>query len=151
MTRPPGPDPAPDAAPGPDPAADRLPDAAPGAVPRRRIGVRAESIPPDAGLQAERTSLSWARTWAVVSVNIILVAKLIAETSWVWAALFSLLVVVPLLALLRVQRHHERRVGRFIRAGEVQQTQALYNVGLVVMVLVMAACGLTAVLIRVLS
>lgn len=121
-----------------------------GPAPRRLIGVRAEATPPDDGLQSERTSLSWARTWAVVTVNIILVAKLVAETSWVWAAVFSLLVVVPLLALLRVQRHHERRVGRFLRAGEAQQTQALYNAGLVAMVLVMAACGLTAVLFRVL-
>lgn len=119
-------------------------------APRRRIGVRPEAVPPDEGLATERTSLSWARTWAVVAVNIILVAKLVAETSWVWAAVFSLLVAVPLLALLRVQRHHEQRVGRFVRAGEVEQTQALYNVGLVVMVLVMATCGLTAVLIRVL-
>jgi cobalamin synthase len=120
-------------------------------APRRRIGVRPEAVPPDAGLQAERTSLSWARTWAVVTVNIILVAKLIAETSWVWAAVFATLIVVPLLALLRVQLHHEQRVGRFVRAGEVQQTQARYNIGLVAMVLVMAGCGLTAVLIRVLS
>ena len=119
--------------------------------PRRRIGVRPEATPPDAGLQSERTSLSWARTWAVVTVNIILVAKLIAETSWLWAAVFSMLLVGPLLALLRVQRHHERRVGRFVRGGEVRQTQARYNVGLVAMVLVMAACGLTAVLVRVLS
>lgn len=120
-------------------------------APRRRIGVRPEAVPPDVGLQAERTSLSWARTWAVVTVNIILVAKLIAETSWVWAAVFATLVVVPLLALLRVQLHHEQRVGRFVRAGEVQQTQVRYNIGLVAMVLVMAACGLTAVLVRVLS
>ncbi|MET3860553.1 uncharacterized membrane protein YidH (DUF202 family) [Dietzia sp. 2505] len=119
-------------------------------APRRRIGVRPEAVPPDAGLQAERTSLSWARTWAVVTVNIILVAKLIAETSWVWAAVFATLIVVPLLALLRVQLHHEQRVGRFVRGGEVQQTQARYNIGLVAMVLVMAGCGLTAVLIRVL-
>ncbi|GAA1051838.1 MULTISPECIES: DUF202 domain-containing protein [Dietzia] len=119
-------------------------------APRRRIGVRPEAVPPDVGLQAERTSLSWARTWAVVTVNIILVAKLIAETSWVWAAVFATLVVVPLLALLRVQLHHEQRVGRFVRAGEVQQTQVRYNIGLVAMVLVMAGCGLTAVLIRVL-
>lgn len=82
----------------------------------------------------------------MVAVNIILVAKLVGEASWVWAALFSLLVVVPLLALIRVQRHHERRVGRFVRAGQVEQTQARYNAGLVVMVLVMAASGLTAVL-----
>ncbi|AVZ40908.1 MULTISPECIES: hypothetical protein [unclassified Dietzia] len=120
-------------------------------VPRRRIGVRPEAVPPDVGLQAERTSLSWARTWAVVTVNIILVAKLIAETAWIWAAVFATLLVVPLLALLRVQRHHEQRVGRFVRAGEVQQTQARYNIGLVVMVLVMAGCGLAAVLVRVLS
>ncbi|MFN3339016.1 MAG: DUF202 domain-containing protein [Dietzia sp.] len=120
-------------------------------APRRRIGVRPEATPPDAGLQSERTSLSWARTWAVVTVNIILVAKLVAETSWLWAAVFSLLLVIPLLALLRVQRNHERRVGRFVRAGQVQQTQTLYNIGLVVMVLVMAACGLAAVVIRVLT
>ncbi|MFN3601112.1 MAG: DUF202 domain-containing protein [Dietzia sp.] len=120
-------------------------------APRRRIGVRAEATPPDAGLQSERTSLSWARTWAVVTVNIILVAKLVAETSWLWASVFSMLLVIPLLALLRVQRNHERRVGRFVQAGQVQQTQTLYNVGLVVMVLVMAACGLAAVVIRVLA
>lgn len=118
---------------------------------QRRIGVNPQAVPPDAGLQAERTSLSWARTWAVMAVNIILVAKLVAETSWVWAAVFSLLLVVPLLALLSVQRMHEQRVGRFVRAGEVGQTQALYNVGVVVMVLAMAACGLTAILVRVLS
>ena len=106
------------------------------------------AVPPDAGLQPERTSLSWARTWAVVGVNIILVSKLIAETSWVAAAVFSLLAVVPLLALMRVQRHHETRVARFVRGGEVQQTQAGFNMGLVVLVVVMAACGLTAVLIR---
>lgn len=120
-------------------------------TPRRRIGVRPEALPPDEGLQSERTSLSWARTWAVVAVNIILVTKLVAETSWQWAAAFSLLAVVPLLALLRVQRQHEQRVGRFVRAGEVEQTQALYNIGLVAIVLVMAACGLTAVLIRALT
>lgn len=115
----------------------------------RRIGVNPEAVPPDAGLQAERTSLSWARTWAVMAVNIILVAKLVAETSWVWAAVFSLLLVVPLLALLRVQRRHEQRVGRFVRAGEVEQTQARYNIGVVLMVLAMAGCGLISVLIRV--
>lgn len=114
----------------------------------RRIGVHPSAIPPDAGLQAERTSLSWARTWAVVAVNIILVAKLVGELSWVWAAVFSLLTAVPLLSLLQVQRHHERRVKRFVRGSEVQQTQALYNVGLVAMVIVIAACGLVAVLIQ---
>ena len=117
-------------------------------TPRRLIGVEPEESPPDAGLQSERTSLSWARTWAVVAVNIILVAKLIAETSVPWAAGFSVLVVVPLLALLRVQRRHEQRVRRFIRGGGAQQTQVVYNVGLVLMVIVMTGCGLTAVLIR---
>ena len=77
----------------------------------RRIGVEPEAVPPDAGLQSERTSLSWARTWAVVAVNIILVAKLVGELSWAWAAAFSALVVVPLLALLRVQRRHEQRLA----------------------------------------
>lgn len=117
----------------------------------RRLTIRPEAIPPDAGLQAERTSLSWARTWAVVAVNIILVAKLVAEASWMWAAGFSLLVVVPLLALIRVQGQHEQRVGRFVRGNEVQQTQALYNVGLVVMVVVLACCGLVAVLAQALT
>lgn len=115
---------------------------------RRRLVVPPEATPPDVGLQPERTSLSWARTWAVVAVNIILVSKLIAETSWVWAAGFSLLLVVPLLALVRVQGQHESRVERFVRAGEVQQTQARYNVGLVVLVVVMAASGLVAVLVQ---
>ena len=114
----------------------------------RIIGVDPAAVPPDEGLQAERTSLSWARTWAVVAANIILVAKLVGELSWMWAAAFSLLTVVPLLALLQVQRQHENRVGRFVRAGEVQQTQALYNVGLVAMVIVVAACGLAAVLVQ---
>ncbi|HJC27856.1 MAG TPA: hypothetical protein H9759_00500 [Candidatus Dietzia intestinipullorum] len=108
--------------------------------------MRPEAVPPDAGLQAERTSLSWARTWAVVSVNIILVARLVAEASWMWAAIFSLLLAVPLFALIRVQGQHEQRVGRFRRAGRAPQTQALYNVGLVVMVVVVALAGLTAVL-----
>lgn len=116
-----------------------------------KLTIRPEAIPPDAGLQAERTSLSWARTWAVMAVNIILVAKLVAEASWIWAAVFSLLLVVPLLALMRVQGHHERRVGRFVRGGEVEQTQTLYNVGAVVMVLVIAASGLTAVLLHALG
>lgn len=120
-------------------------------APRRRIGVHPQAVPPDSGLQSERTSLSWARTWAVVAATIILVAKLVGETSWVWAAIFSLLVVVPLLALLRVQRHHERRVGRFVQAGTVEQTQAGYNAGLVAMVLVIAGSGLTAVLVRALT
>ena len=120
-------------------------------APRRLIGVHPEAVPPDAGLQSERTSLAWARTWAVVAATIILVAKLVGETSWAWAAAFSLLTVVPLLALLRVQRHHERRVGRFRRAGEVQQTQARYNAGLVLIVVVIAGSGLTAVLVRVLT
>lgn len=115
-------------------------------VTRRRLSIRPEAVPPDAGLQAERTSLSWARTWAVVAVNIILVARLVAESSWMWAAVFSLLLAVPLVALIRVQGHHEQRVGRFVRAGQVQQTHALYNVGLVVMVLVVALSGLTAVI-----
>ncbi len=134
--------------PRPEPAQSR-----PGAPqPRPRlIGVEPTAIPPDEGLQAERTSLSWARTWAVVGANIILLAKLIGELSWLWAAVFSLLTVVPLFALLRVQRGHEKRVGRFLRAGEVQQTQALYNVGLVVMVVVLAGCGLVAVLVQTLG
>lgn len=119
--------------------------------PRRLIGVHPEAVPPDAGLQSERTSLAWARTWAVVTVTIILVAKLVGETSWRWAAVFSLLTVVPLLALLRVQRHHEHRVGRFIRAGEVQQTQARYNAGLVAIVMVIAGAGLAAILVRALT
>lgn len=114
----------------------------------RRIGVHPSAISPDAGLQSERTSLSWARTWGVLGVNIILVARLVAELSWAWAAAFALLTVVPVLALLRVQRHHEHRVKRFVRGSEVQQTQALYNVGLVAMVIVIAACGLVAVLIQ---
>lgn len=117
----------------------------------RRIGVHPSAIPPDAGLQAERTSLSWARTWAVVGVNIILLAKLVGELSWLWAAVFSLLTVVPLAALLRVQRRHEQRVGRFVRGSEVQQTQALYNVGLVAMVIVLSVCGLAAVLVQALT
>lgn len=114
----------------------------------RIIGVAPTAVPPDEGLQAERTSLSWARTWAVVGANIILVAKLVGELSWKWAAVFSLLTVVPLLALLQVQRQHENRVGRFVRAGEIQQTQARYNAGLVVMVIVLAGCGLVAVLVQ---
>lgn len=114
---------------------------------RRIIGVHPQALPPDPGLQAERTSLSWARTWAVVAINIVLVARLVGETSWPWAAVFSALMVVPLLALLGVQRQHERRVGRFVRAGQVAQTRAVYNLGLVAMVVVMASCGLAAVLV----
>ncbi|MGN0100191.1 MAG: DUF202 domain-containing protein [Dietzia sp.] len=113
----------------------------------RRIGVEPAAVPPDAGLQSERTSLSWARTWSVVAVNIILVAKLVGELSWAWAAAFSALVVVPLFALLRVQRRHEQRVGRFLRAGEVEQTQAVYNAGLVGLVMVISACGLAAIVV----
>lgn len=113
-----------------------------------RLSIRPEAVPPDAGLQAERTSLSWARTWSVVAVNIILLARLVAEASWMWAAGFSLLVVIPLLALIRVQGAHERRVGRFVRGNKVQQTQALYNVGLVVIVVVLACCGFAAVLVQ---
>ena len=90
----------------------------------RRIGVEPAAVPPDAGLQSERTSLSWA-----------------------WAAAFSALVVVPLLALLRVQRRHEQRVDRFVRAGEVEQTQARHNIGLVALVIVIAACGLVAIVV----
>ena len=118
-----------------------------GAPRPRRIGVTPTAVPPDEGLQAERTSLSWARTWAVVAVNIILVAKLVGELSWAWAAAFSALVVVPLLALLRVQRRHEQRVDRFVRAGEVEQTQARHNIGLVGLVIVIAACGLVAIVV----
>lgn len=117
----------------------------------RRIGVHPSAVPPDSGLQSERTSLSWARTWAVVAANIILIAKLVGELSWLWAAVFSLLTVVPLLALLRVQRRHESRVSRFVRGSEVQQTQALYNVGLVAMVVLVACCGLAAVLVQALT
>lgn len=113
----------------------------------RRISVEPAAVPPDAGLQSERTSLSWARTWSVVAVNIILVAKLVGELSWAWAAAFSALVVVPLFALLRVQRRHEQRVGRFVRAGEVEQTQAVYNAGLVGLVMVISACGLAAIVV----
>ena len=70
---------------------------------QRRIGVEPRAVPPDAGLAAERTSLSWARTWAVVGVNIVLIAKLVAETSVFWASVFSLLTVVPLLAIGRAE------------------------------------------------
>lgn len=42
-------------------------------------------------------------------------------------------------------------MGRFVRGGEVQQTQALYNVGLVAMVIVLAGCGLAAVLVQALA
>lgn len=117
----------------------------------RRLTIRPEAIPPDAGLQAERTSLSWARTWALVAMNILLVARLVAEASWIWATGFSLLMVVPLLALIRVQGQHEQRVGRFVRGNRVQQTQALYNVGLMVLILVIAGSGLTAVLLHALA
>ena len=117
----------------------------------RWIGVHREAVPPDTGLQAERTSLAWARTWAVVGVNIILMAKLVGEMSWFWAAAFSTLTVVPLFALLRVQRRHEQRVDRFVRAGEVTQTHASYNAGLVGLVIVIAACGLVAILAQALS
>lgn len=117
----------------------------------RRLTIRPEAVPPDAGLQAERTSLSWARTWSGVAVNIFLLARLVAEVSWMWAAGFSLLLVIPLLALIRVQGQHERRVGRFVRGEQVQQTQGLYNVGLVVMVVVLACCGLAAVLFQALT
>ena len=48
-----------------------------------------------------------------------------------------------------MQGQHESRVDRFVRAGEVQQTQARYNIGLVVLVVVMAASGLAAVLVSV--
>lgn len=117
--------------------------------PRSRTfgGVRPEAVPPDAGLQAERTSLSWARTWAVVAVNILLVARLVGEMSWAWAAAFSVFMVVPLVALFGVQRRHEQRVGRFVRAGQVPQTHAAYNLGLVAMVVVSASCGLAAILV----
>ena len=122
-----------------------------GAPRPRRIGVTPTAVPPDEGLQAERTSLSWARTWAVVAVNIILMAKLVGEMSWFWAAAFSTLTGVPLLALLRVQRRHEQRVNRFVRADEVDQTQPLHYVALVGLVIVIATCGLTAVLVQALS
>ena len=118
---------------------------------RRRIGVAPAAAPPDEGLQAERTSLSWARTWAVVGVNIVLMAKLVGEMSWYWAAAFSTLTVVPLLALLRVQRRHEQRVNRFVRAEEVDQTQPIHYVALVGLVIVIASCGLAAVLVQALA
>lgn len=118
---------------------------------RRRIGVTPAAAPPDEGLQAERTSLSWARTWAVVGVNIVLMAKLVGEMSWYWAAAFSTLTVVPLLALLRVQRRHEQRVNRFVRAEEVDQTQPIHYVALVGLVIVIASCGLAAVLVQALT
>ena len=38
-------------------------------------------------------------------------------------------------------------MDRFVRAGEVEQTQARHNIGLVALVIVIAACGLAAIVV----
>ena len=85
-----------------------------------------------------------------MGVNIILVAKLVGSSPGCGRPC-SPAHGGALFALLRVRAVAERRVGRFVRGGEIQQTQALYNVGLVVMVVVLAGCGLAAVLVKVLT
>lgn len=120
----------------------------PTAPSRRRRFVGDATPPPDAGLQVERTSLSWARTWAVLAVNITLVVKLVAETSIVVAASASAALIVPLFALARGQRWHEDRALRFLDTSDAAQPKLLAHAVLVSIINVMALTGLAAVLHR---
>lgn len=100
--------------------------------------------PPDPGLQAERTSLSWARTWGVAGADVLLVARLVAESSPVWAVLVAALGVVPLAGLVLARRRHEERVALFRRGTEVCQLRAGRGLVVVTMVVVLAAVALAA-------
>lgn len=106
------------------------------------------AVPPDVGLQSERTSLSWARTWAVLTADILLVARLVAETSPRAAGLCAATALVPLGGLVMVRTRHRQRVARFRMAGEVDQANARGNLALAVLVVVMATMGVTAVLVQ---
>ena len=89
--------------------------------------------------------MSWARTWAVVAADILLVARLVAETSAAAAALFVTLAVVPVAGLILVRTRHAQRVDRFRRGTAVHHGEARGNLALVALVVTMAATGLAAV------
>lgn len=84
-------------------------------APRRGIILAAKDTlpPPDPGLQAERTSLSWVRLWTATGVALALMAKLTLMLSpWVTAG-FALLIVIPMGGLALFEQGHIARIRWF--------------------------------------
>lgn len=93
--------------------------------PRRRRGIvlaaKDTLPPPDPGLQAERTSLSWVRLWTATGVALAMMAKLTLMLSpWVTAA-FAVLIVVPMGGLALFEQGHVARI-RWFRHTEYSVT-----------------------------
>lgn len=82
---------------------------------RRRVILAAKDTlpPPDPGLQAERTSLSWVRLWTATGVALALMAKLTLMLSpWV-TTVFAVLVVIPMGGLALFEQGHIARIRWF--------------------------------------
>lgn len=82
---------------------------------RPRIVLAAKDTlpPPDPGLQAERTSLSWVRLWTATGVALALMAKLTLMLSpWVTAA-YALLIIIPMGGLALFEQGHVARIRWF--------------------------------------
>lgn len=99
------------------------------------------SPPPDRGLQAERTSLSWARTWALVALIVVMEIRLVGQYTATGAAILAVALIAPAAGLMRVQTRHEQRIRRFRRGGDSHQTQWLLNAALVALIVVLAGIG----------
>lgn len=107
-----------------------------------RRGAGYASPPPDQGLQSERTSLSWARTWALLALVMLLEIRLVGQASSLAAVALAVLLIVPGVGLMRVQLRHEQRVQRFRRADVQHQTQWLLNAVMVGVILVIVGAGI---------
>lgn len=69
--------------------------------------------PPDPGLQAERTSLSWVRLWTATAIALAVMARLTLMLSPWLTAVFAVLVVIPMGGLALFEQGHIARIRWF--------------------------------------